>query len=68
MEGRWIASGFSYSAISIESVEGSKVKGKLEKGITVEINDQFMLVRTLTPRIFAVGKITSITDRVVDIP
>jgi selenocysteine-specific translation elongation factor len=55
-----IAIGFSYVVVSIEEVDGNKVTVKLEKEIPVRINDNFLMVRTISPRIFACGVITKI--------
>lgn len=51
------AIGFSYVNATIEKIEGSKVKIKLEKSIPIEVGDTFMMVRAMTPRIFAAGKV-----------
>lgn len=56
-----IATGFSYSVAVVESINGTKVKLKLEKAICAEANDRFMLVRAIAPRIFASGKILEIS-------
>ncbi len=56
-----IATGFSYSNAIVEEVVGTKVKFKLEKAICADVGDKFMLVRALSPRIFASGGIISIS-------
>jgi len=53
-----IAIGFSYAIITVEKVDGNKVTVKLEKSIPAEQGDVVMLVRAITPRMFAAGKIT----------
>ncbi|MGD0510499.1 MAG: EF-Tu/IF-2/RF-3 family GTPase [Candidatus Micrarchaeaceae archaeon] len=53
-----IAIGFSYSVATVEKVEGNAIVVRLEKSIPVEEKDQFMLVRALSPRIFASGSVT----------
>jgi selenocysteine-specific translation elongation factor len=52
-----MAIGFSYVLATVEKVDGSKVTVKLEKGIPVDVDDAFIMVRTISPRIFAAGKI-----------
>ncbi len=53
-------SNFSYSEATVEKVEGEKAVLKFEKGLSLEIGDEFMLMRTHAPRIFASGIIESI--------
>ncbi len=57
-----LATGFSYSSVVVEEINGPKIKFKLEKVISAEIGDQLMLVRTIAPRIFASGKIVNISE------
>ncbi len=52
-----IAVGFSYVIATVEEIEGSKVRVRLEKSVPVETGDSFIMVRTMTPRIFASGKV-----------
>ncbi len=52
-----IAIGFSYTVTTVEKVENNKITVKLEKSIPVEVNDRFMMVRTISPRIFASGTV-----------
>lgn len=56
----FISVGFSHVNLIVESVEGDKIKVTLDKSIPVEAGDAFMLSRTMTPRIFASGKIIGI--------
>jgi hypothetical protein len=52
-----IAIGFSYAVATVEKVDGNAVAVKLEKDIPVAINDRFMMVRAMSPRIFASGTV-----------
>lgn len=56
-----IAIGFSYSVATVEKVEGNNVSVRLEKAVPVEEGDEFMLVRAISPRIFASGKVIKST-------
>lgn len=56
----FVAIGFSYVNAIIENVDNNKIKLNLDKAIQVEVNDQFMLVRAMSPRIFASGKISAV--------
>ena len=53
-----VAVGFSYVIATVEGVEGSNLKLKLERGIAAEVGDEVMIIRTIAPRIFASGRIT----------
>ncbi|MDE1871690.1 MAG: hypothetical protein KGI06_05635 [Candidatus Micrarchaeota archaeon] len=55
-----IAVGFSYSAATVEKAGGNRVAVRLEKALPVEEGDAFMLVRALSPRIFASGRIAKL--------
>ena len=53
-----IAVGFSYSVATVEKADGGDVVVvRLEKEIPVEENDELMLVKAQSPRIFASGRI-----------
>jgi selenocysteine-specific translation elongation factor len=60
-KGYSIAAGFSFSNATVESVEGNKIMLKLERQVCAEVGDNFLLMRTLLPRIFATGKILEIS-------
>lgn len=53
-------SNFSYSEVTVEKLEGQRVTLKFEKGLSLENGDEFMLMRTHSPRIFASGIIEGI--------
>lgn len=52
-------SNFSVSRATVESVSGNGCALKLEKPLTLQIGDEFLLIREQTPRIFAKGTIVS---------
>ncbi len=52
-----IAIGFSYTMATVEKVDGSMVRVRLEKSIPAAANDRFMMIRAITPRIFASGRV-----------
>jgi selenocysteine-specific translation elongation factor len=56
-----IATGFSFSNATVESVEGNRIILKLEKQISAEIGDNSFIMRTIIPRIFASGRILEIS-------
>ncbi len=55
-------SNFSYSEATVEKIEGEKVVLKFEKGLSLENGDEFMLMRSNSPRIFASGIIDSVEN------
>ena len=52
-------SNFSYSEVTIEKIDGERATLKFEKGLSLEQGDEFMLMRSSSPRVFASGVIES---------
>ncbi len=52
-------SNFSYVDATVEKVDGDQVTLKFEKELSLEEGDEFMLMRSHSPRVFASGKIES---------
>jgi selenocysteine-specific translation elongation factor len=51
------ASNFSYTNASVESFEGDSITLNLDRMISIETGDKFMLIRKNEPRIFAYGTV-----------
>ncbi len=56
-----IAINMSYVEGTIEEASEGSLKIRLEKQVCAEIGDEFLLVRPRSPRIFASGKVTSVS-------
>ena len=54
-----IVSNFTHTSVVIISTDGENVHVKSESPIPIEINDEIMLIRGKSPRIFAYGKVIS---------
>jgi selenocysteine-specific translation elongation factor len=50
-------SNFSLSLALVEKVEGENITLKFEKPVPLELNDEFLLLRSGAPRIFASGRV-----------
>lgn len=57
-----IAIGFSYTIATVEKTDGNTATVRLEKAIPVEAGNTFLLVRVVSPRIFASGKVMRIPE------
>ncbi len=55
-------SNFSYVDATVESIDGDLATLKFEKDISLEVGDEFMLMRSHSPRVFASGTISGLLN------
>ena len=58
----YFVSNFSVTFSTVEKIEGNTVSLRFEKKIPLEINDEFLLIREVSPRIFASGKVKTVSE------